>query len=221
MFLKTAELKKNMKNSLKKFGLIVGTIDDHYLVYTDCWGLYIETAYASNKLKAAITEVIGDIPQAGECYLYKLEPDKLISQESVFDYPDPYEDWKAAKDFAAVVPFFLFAWPQEYLVCQKHSDLDFIILRRSLTQAVISSSELDTTVEAMPVRPSVLGSALYWKNETTIYWACAETPGSKVREVLFPHLEGISFFEDDWMVKDGLDAVEPDEANSDDDQLPY
>ena len=64
-----------MKASLKKHGLIVGNVNDHYLVYSDNWGLYIEIPYASNKFKAAIMELIGDLPEAYECYLYKTTPD--------------------------------------------------------------------------------------------------------------------------------------------------
>ena len=146
-------------------------------------------------------ELIGDLPEAGECYLFKINPDGDTEPETVFDYPDPYEQWKAAKDFAVVAPVMLFAWPHEYIVCQKHSDLRFVVADRYLSDRVISRSELDATVEAMPTRPSFLAGVLYWKNETTIYWVHTESPGNKALEVLFPHLAGISFFEDDWIAE--------------------
>ncbi|WP_368271971.1 hypothetical protein [Enterocloster lavalensis] len=201
MFLKTGELKKIMKASLKKHGLIVGNVDDHYLVYSDCWGAYVEHPYASNKFKAAIMELIGDLPEPGECYHYTIGADKELVQEAVIDYPDPYEDWKRAKDFAAITPMFLMAWPHEYLVFQRHSDLAFLTAERKLSCDVISASELDHTAEGMPGRPSMLYSVLYFKNETTIYWVHTESPGTKAREVLFPHMNGISFFEDDWIAE--------------------
>jgi hypothetical protein len=224
MFLKTGELKKIMKASLKKHGLIVGNVNDHYLVYSDNWGLYIEIPYASNKFKAAIMELIGDLPEAYECYLYKTTPDGEAEPETVPDYPDPYEQWKAAKDFAAIAPVMLFAWPHEYIVCQKHSDLKFVVADRSLSDRVISRSELDTTVEAMPARPSFLSGVLYWKNETTIYWVHTESPGNKALEVLFPRLNGISFFEDDWIADNvGQEDEEPADGREEaaEDPLPY
>lgn len=224
MFLKTGELKKIMKASLKKHGLIVGNVKDHYLVYSDNWGLYIEIPYASNKFKAAIMELIGDLPEAYECYLYKTTPDGEAEPETVPDYPDPYEQWKAAKDFAAVAPVMLFAWPHEYIVCQKHSDLKFVVADRSLSDRVISRSELDTTVEAMPTRPSFFSGVLYWKNETTIYWVHTESPGNKALEVLFPRLNGISFFEDDWIADNaGQEDEEPADGREEaaEDPLPY
>lgn len=220
MFLKTAGLKKIMKASLKRHGLVVGTVEGHYLVYTDNWGVYIEMEYASNKFKAAIMEIIGDIPEEGECYLYTINSEKDIQQETVMGYPDPYEDWKAAKDFAVIAPIYFHAWPHEYIVCQRKSDLKFVVADRALTSSVFSRSELETTVESMPERPSILNGVLYFKNETTIYWVHTESPGSKALEVLFPHLRGISFFEDDWRLKEELaDAAEG--GADEEEQLPY
>lgn len=110
----------------------------------------------------------------------------------------------------------LFAWPHEYIVCQKHSDLKFVVADRSLSDRVISRSELDTTVEAMPARPSFLSGVLYWKNETTIYWVHTESPGNKALEVLFPRLNGISFFEDDWIADNvGQEDEEPADGRED------
>lgn len=146
------------------------------------------------------------------------------NRKGVFDYPDPYEQWKAAKDFAVVAPVMLFAWPHEYIVCQKHSDLRFVVADRSLSDRVISRSELDTTVEVMPTRPSFLAGVLYWKNETTIYWVHTESPGNKALEVLFPRLNGISFFEDDWIADNaGQEDEEPADGREEaaEDSLPY
>ncbi|WP_074664508.1 hypothetical protein [Enterocloster clostridioformis] len=220
MFLKTGELKKIMKASLKKHGLIVGNVDDHCLVYSDCWGVYVEHQYASNKFKAAIMELIGDLPEPGECYHYTIGADKELVQEAAIDYPDPFEDWKRAKDFAAITPMFLTAWPHEYLVFQRHSDLSFLTAKRKLSCDVISASELDHMAEGMPRRPSMLCSVLYFKNETTIYWVHTESPETKAREVLFPHMRGISFFEDDWIDQEEEELTDLKEEAAEE-QLPY
>lgn len=220
MFLKTGEMKKIMKSSLKKHGLIVGNIKERYLVYSDCWGAAVEHKYASNKFKAAIMELIGDLPEEGECYEYTIDADKDLQQQAYYGYPDPYEDWMRAKDYAVAAPMYLHAWPHEYMVYQKKSDLEFITPKRSLTEAVISASELDHATESMPDRPSVLnGTVLYYKNESTIYWVHTESPGRKALEVLFPHLCGINFFEDDWRLKAGMDSEDAKEAANE--QLQY
>lgn len=199
MFLKTGELKKIMKAGLKQGGLTVANANERYLVHSDCWGACVEHPYASNKFKAAIMELIGDLPEPGECYRYTIGADKGLKQESVYDYPDPYEKWKAAKDFAVITPMLMMAWPHEYMVVQRRSDKAFMAVRRAVSSAVISASELDPTAESMPGRACILGQALYFKNETTVYWVYTESLGTKVCEVLFPRLAGIDFFEDSWL----------------------
>lgn len=232
MFLKTGELKKIMKASLKKHGLIVGNIDNHYMVYSDNWGVYVEHPLSTNKFKAAIMELIGDLPEPYECYFYTIGPDKELQQNTVTDYPEPYELWKEAKNFAVITPIYLASWPHEYIVCQEKKNLRFLTADRALTAAVISPSELDVTSESMPDRPSVLdGCVLYFKNESTIYWVHTESPGRKALEVLFPHLDGVNFFEDDWLEKwkepegpEELEEAENGEEETDnaaDEQLPY
>lgn len=228
MFLKTGELKKIMKASLKRSGLYVGNVNNHYLVYSDRWGVYVDHAFASNKFKAAIMELIGDLPEPYECYLFTIDSDKQITQKVVLDYPDPYEDWKEAKDATIATPILLFAWPHEYMVYQRKSDLKFVTVLRSLTDAVISASELETDSEHMPKFPDINGNTLYYKNESTIYWVGEEYPGEKALKVLFPQLAGLSFFEDDWMVSttdsvNESDGVSDNETENDavDSQLPY
>ena len=90
MFLKISEFKKAMKSALKTTGgLYVGNLDDHYLVYTSFWGVYVESTYATNKFKAAIMELIGDMPDEETCYKYYIE-DKKLNMERELEPHDPY-----------------------------------------------------------------------------------------------------------------------------------
>lgn len=227
MFLKTGEMKKIMKASLKRHGLIVGNVNDHYLVYSDNWGVYVEHTYSTNKFKAAIMELIGDLPEPGECYFYEITNEKEIGQKTELDYPDPFELWREAKDFAVIAPMFLVSWPHEYMVMQTKQALRFIVADRALTNNVISGSELDRASESMPGHPSFKDGVLYFKNESTIYWVHTELPGHKALEVLFPSMENINFFEDDWIKKAASDTFSSSRAEDDDheetteDELPY
>lgn len=226
MFLKTSELKKVMKSALKSRGLTVGNMDGQYLVYCDFWGVCVDAVCASNKFKAAIMELTGDLPEDGECYRCSLSPEREIEQERVYDIPAPFEDWKAAKDCAVMTPLFLTAWPHEYAIFQRKSDLEFLTADRTLAEKMISPSELDQTVESMPGRPSVLaGTVLYFKNDTTIYWVRATNCGEKVGRVLFPCMSGIDFFESDWILKEDQEMKEQEEkehkGGAGEERLPY
>lgn len=99
MFLKIGELKKIMKDALKSSGLIVGNTGEWFLVYTEKWGVATELQYLSNKFKAAVIELIGDLPEEGEAYLYNIDEHGL-KQAPDLDPVDPYDEWMAAKDVA-------------------------------------------------------------------------------------------------------------------------
>ena len=220
MFIKTAELKKLMKDALKRSGMVVGYVNQHYLVYTNTWGAYIDDWHASNKFKAAIMELVGDLPEQGECHRYTIK-NKIPEQENVMDYPNPYRLWMEAKDPAAITPMGLMAWPHTYTVVQRKSDLAFLTVKNSLVGNVISESELEKD-ESMPGRPNLLGATLYFKNESGLWWVATESAGHKVEEALFPQMEGINFFEDSWLVKTEWVGEETGEAGeADEGPLPY
>lgn len=220
MFLKTAELKKMMKSELKGAGLHVGNIMGAYLVYGSTWGLSTDTEYASNRFKAALTELIGDIPEPGECYRYYMQ-EKQVAQDGCVDYPDIYEAWKAAKDHAVGTPLNLVSWPHEFNLYQIHSNGQYVIVPRSQVSDVISMKELDGTVESMPGRPSYMSPTLYWKNDTTIYWVMTVEQGERVRDVLLPALSGLDFFRGDWIPEEDAAPEGMEGKSMDDEGLPY
>ena len=220
MFLKTAELKKMMKSALKGAGLYVGNIAGNYLVYGSTWGLSTDTEYASNRFKAALTELIGDIPEPGECYRYYMK-EKQVAQDGCVDYPDVHEAWKAAKDHAVGTPLNLVSWPHEFNLYQIHSNGQYVIVPRSQVSDVISMKELDGTVESMPGRPSYMSPTLYWKNDTTIYWVMTVEQGERVRDVLLPALSGLDFFRNDWIPEEDAAPEGMEGKSMDDEGLPY
>jgi hypothetical protein len=217
MFLKTGELKKNMKAALKSGGLYVGNMNGRYLVHASTWGLSTEILYASNKFKAALMELIGDIPEPGEYYKYS-QQDGGVVQDSQSDYPDVYELWKEAKDYATYVPLNYCVWPHTFIVIQIHSDLSYKVADKNMTADVISSKELDTTVESMPGRPNYNYGILYWKNDTTIYWVHTTEAGEKAKDILFPSMGKLDFFQTDWRLREDN---EPDQEADFEEELPY
>lgn len=167
-------------------------------------------------------ELIGDLPEYGECYTYTVSSEGELMMKLVPDYPDPYEQWKTAKDSAALTPVSVSVFPHEYVIFQRKSDREFIAADMRLIRNMISPKELDSMEESMPGRPSVLRSILYYKNETTIYWVRTESCGKNAEEVLFPHLEGMDFFEENWIPKyDDVPKVPKVYEEEADETLPY
>lgn len=226
MFLKTSVLKSAMKDSLKSAGLTVGRRGGDYLVFSDFWGLQTDVDFATNKFKAAIVDLIGAIPEDGKCLRYQIDAEKGITSESAMFYPDPYSRWKEADDFATETPIILTYWPHEYQLFQRKSDGQFLAVNRNFAADIFSAKELDSTYENMPHNPKVENfrdtyGVLYFKNETTVYWVSTVNVGHKNREVLFPHLKGISFFENDWLEKGKAAVAEAENSAAGDEPLPY
>lgn len=199
MFLKIGELKKAMKSALKTGGLTVGNYRGHYLVCTDWWGVWVDRMYATNKFKAAIMELVGELPEEDECCWFTMV-EKEIHVDILAEWRDPFEEWKQAKDYAYITPLLLDLFPHEYAVFQRHSDKGYFMCLRDYTSHMISDSELEAGIESMPNRPSVSpsGNCLFFKNETMIYWVCRTREQDKVRDTLFGSLGELDFSKEDW-----------------------
>ena len=194
MFLKISEFKKAMKSALKTSGgLIIGNVKGHFLVHTSLWGVWVESVYATSKFKAAIVELIGDMP----------EEETNLKMEYQIRYENPYDQWKEAKDFACEVPLAFYSTPYELSIYQSKSDRSYITVLQSYAAGMMSLAELEVGMEHMPGRPSVspTGSTLYFKSETMIYWISIVKVPQKAEDTIFRYLRGLDFFEDDWLPK--------------------
>lgn len=195
MFLKISELKKIMKDALKSSGLIVGNTGEWFLVYTEKWGVATELQYLSNKFKAAVIELIGDLPKEGEAYLYNIDEHGL-KQAPDLDPVDPYDEWMAAKDVAVKTGVNVRLFAHEYAFYQVKQTHTCIAIERRYVEPMISPSDLDKTEgEWMPPNPSVRnGTVLHFKNDMMIYWVAAEPMPEKTRNEFLPLLESLDFF---------------------------
>ncbi len=210
MFLRTAELKKEMTAALKSSGLVVGMLDGRYYVRGRNWGLFADRESVSNKFKGAVTELVGRLPEPGEINQYMQDKDGMRTSAYELTF-HPYEAWLGAKERIRQTPVFLAAFPHVYAVFQRTGNLEPMAVRQTLINA-ISNKELEKG-ESMPGQPSMSYGTLYWHNETTIYWAETERMAEKVRDVLFPALMDVDFSADDWKKApgetDGTAGAEP------------
>lgn len=196
MFLKTGELKKLMKSALKSSGLTVGNRNGYFLVSGTAWELKTEIIAASNKFKAVVMELIGDIPEPGECYIYRLQEGQTVP-EYVPAGADLYDTWKLAKDYAVTVPVAVITFPHEYNLYQVHSNHRIVVINRALAGDIISMNELPE-IEHAPGRPAFDGCTLIWKNDTTIWRVVTEPFGEKYGRAIFSRLEQIDFSDKEW-----------------------
>lgn len=200
MFLNITEFKKFLKSAYKGSGLIVGSIDEHLVLMnaSGTWGVQITDGFIPNKLKAAMVELIGDLPEEGEVANYQPEGIQNEMDLSRFNF---YEKWKQARDYAAQTPFILRYAHAEYILMQIHSTMELCPINRTFTD-LISIKDLDHAVESMPGRPCYLDGTLYWKNDTMIYWAGAAVLSEEFETDVLPKLSFLDCFENEVKLRD-------------------
>lgn len=200
MFLNITEFKKFLKVAYKGSGLIVGVLDGNLILTNSgrIWGVQVDGDYIPNKLKAALVELIGDLPEEGEVLNYTQDGAQTEMDLGDFDF---YDMWMRAQDFAAKSPIVLKNDYGEYVLMQVHSTMEMRPLYRDFLD-IISAKDLEHAVEEMPVRPSFRNGVLYWKNDTTIYWAGT----SKIQDVyeneVLPRLEFLDCFGNEIKVRE-------------------
>lgn len=193
MFLNITELKKLLKGAYKGSGLIVGNLENGMVIMnaSGTWGIRVEEEFVPNKLKAALIELIGDLPAAEEVYNY--QPDSIQAEADLgrFDFR---EKWREAKDFVADTPFILRSGWNEFSLMQVHSSMELCAISRVFTD-MISTKDLDHKNESLPGRPNFAGGILYWKNDTMIYWAGISRLYEDLEEKVLPNLGFLNCFE--------------------------
>lgn len=199
MFLNIVQLKKLLQNTYKTTGLFVGRLEGRLIVCDGHFGFSLEENFIPNKLKGALAELIGDLPEEGTIYKYTKE---FQQAEMDFDRFDFYQQWKEAKDCAIVTPVIYHEWLSDYALYQIRSTGGLGAINRIYTD-LISDKYLDSS-EDMPGRPSChgRGGILYWKNDIMIYFAAGIVMKENTNNFLLPQLEKIQFTEKEMMAAD-------------------
>lgn len=193
MFLNITEFKKFLKAAYKGSGLIVGILDGNLVLTNNgrTWGVQVEGEHIPNKLKAALVELIGDLPEEGEVLNYTQDGAQTEMDLGDFDF---YAMWMRAQDYAANTPFMLKVNYGEYSLMQIHSTMEVRPILRSFLD-IISAKDLDHMVEEMPGRPGYCNGTLYWKNDTTIYCAGTHKLEEFTEDIILPRMEFLDCFE--------------------------
>lgn len=194
MFLNTMKFKKFLKHAYKGTGLTVGVMDNHLILTNvpNTWGAWLDMTFLPNKLKAALIELIGELPTEGEIATYTPES---VQNELVLNRFDYYTKWQQARDCGTETPFILKKDGMEYVLFQIRSSMELCPLIR-IYKDVISYKEIDPAIEEIPGLPAYRDGILYWKNDTMIYWAGTSILSDMIEEDVLPRLNFLDCFAD-------------------------
>lgn len=95
MFLKEAAVKKLIKQAYKKSILFVANLHSDYVIYSGGWIIKADKKKLSNKIKGAIIELTGELPEQGERKQYGPESEYMPEADSD-EYWDRHIDTEKA-----------------------------------------------------------------------------------------------------------------------------
>lgn len=195
MFLNKTILKKLIKASFRKEGLVVGRICEGFVVAGGEWVTWTEDGYIPNWLKAVVMEYTGELPKQGCVFRAKKdEPIQYeISDNDFYNLPEMYRRCRYAYTVTPVV------------ISDKYSSIRLIqqdstkrmLAVQEIYHEIIDLSELGS--ENAPGKPGTVGEIGYiliYKNEHSAYgFIPLDGMRDDVREIA-EHIELINFSEE-------------------------
>lgn len=172
MFINPAVFKKLIKNSYSAEGLTVGATEEEIFFAGAFWVIRVYKEAIPKKIKAAVIELIGDLPVTGEVILYhkKSEPQYEIAEN---------EYWNITENFAkAQIPLnvtkiqYAGGW-EDIRILQEETTKKCIAIKNIIWD-LIDASALEKFEGAPkgPVEEYIDTGLIFWQNETTTLAVC-------------------------------------------------
>lgn len=172
MFISTTGFKKLVKSAYNTGGLTVGASAEEYLFQGATWVMRIGKEHLPNKEKAAVVELVGELPAAGEVFkaVKKCPIQYLAKGNPVWDIGSQF--FEAKEQFNVTKAVFEV---DEYLVrvLQNKQNNLCIPINETFT-GIISIDAIDKENEDLPEGPVRRsdGDIMYWKNNAMVFAAC-------------------------------------------------
>ena len=165
MFLNTNKFKKMLKTAYKGTGFTIGSIDEcGVFIQTSTWSVWFERITMPNRIKAAIVEFSGTIPENGEIFKVREgEPNQMEMDITAKPRYDIKAMWMNAKRPLKKLPI-LFDF--RYIVAQTYQDAkrNIVIVNHAI-EDILKKSEMDE------MEDSVMGPCTYQIDNGKVFYA--------------------------------------------------
>lgn len=199
MFVNYSILKKMIKGAYEGNGLTVACTQDLVMIQSSRWGISVMRRFLHNKVKAALTEYIGDLPKDGEAWTYIKDGKNTESQQEMLD---TVEDYFALKPGNVYMPtdVHVTTFNGDYQVYEG-TDMHKVYVN-SVFNALISATNVEGArgeIQPEPWRSGGSGYMFRANNVMTIYCHCYS--GQTQLEVeLLKFTKDTSFLEKDAFI---------------------
>lgn len=170
MFIKTSVFKALIKQAYKQSGLVVGSDGESIFVAGAYWVLQMQEKHIPNKIKAAVIELTGDLPGAGEIFRAKAGE----GNQYELQYYEDYNVRKAAEAASVELTVTKCGYYAErgMRVLQNRQNGHLFMVGEEVIK-LITIADLEER-ESKPSGPLLLQNQqrVFWLNEAGAFCAC-------------------------------------------------
>ena len=163
MFIKTSVFKRLIKTTWTSSGLTVGRRGEHYIVKCSQFVLYINEKYFKKEIKAAIIELVGELPEQGE--IFKEDKEGNRQQEMALDEIWDIGNFKECNSKYKKTEVFLNAGGDLQRVIQDESTKEKFYIPENIVE-MVSTNDMEEG-ERFPEGPVGREDFVIWRNETS------------------------------------------------------
>ena len=162
MFINASAFKKLIKESWSKEGLTMGATEDEIFLAGGSWVIRTFKSEMTNKIKAAIVELTGELPAAGEVFTcYKKEATQYeVAENEYWNICERFNDAKIPLQITKVK----YQRVKELRVLQKKSLASILINEKFMNLIDLSAREEMEDLPVGPVTTETKSGLVYWKN---------------------------------------------------------
>lgn len=171
MFVNASAFKKLIKESWSKEGLTMGATEEEIFLAGGAWVIRVHKTEMPNKIKAAIVELIGELPATGEVFTcYKKEATQYeVAENEYWNIRENFED--------ATVPLAVtkvkFQGIKELRVLQHEKTKTCTLINDFFMQLIDYSAREDCeNIPEGPVTTDASRGLIYWRNEIMTVAVC-------------------------------------------------
>lgn len=199
MFVNYSILKKMIKGAYEGNGLIIACTKELVMIQSSRWGISVIKRFLHNKVKAALTEYIGDLPKDGEAWTYIKDGKNTESQQEMLDTVENYFTFKPGNVYMPTAVH-VATFNGDYQVYEG-TDMHKVYVN-SVFNALISATNVEGArgeIQPEPWRSGENGYMFRANNVMTIYCHCYSGQ-TRLASELLKLTENTSFLEKDNLI---------------------
>lgn len=162
MFINTTAFKRLIKGAYNTIGLTVGATEKEYFFEGGTWVIRVDKEFLPNKEKAAVIELVGEMPLSGEVFkaVKKCANQYLINNNPAWDIKTEFKEAKLTFNVTKAV-YELDDRIIRVLQCEKDNTciaIDEVFI------GLIDTKAIDSAKETMLEGPVASNNFMYWGN---------------------------------------------------------